>query len=661
MKISFGFTKKDIVRIAVCGVLAAVGIVFAAKVKVYDCITWFLILFVLSLFTYVAKSKIQAVLDIVLPLFASAYTVYFMQLPVMVGSEYVTEYKALYPVMYHFESMRFVFEFSIVFAVYFFLRIFIRKRAVCALVTPILFLLYGTADYFVYQFRGHELNMADIASIRTAMNVAGNFSYPLLIPAVFVVLPFALYCVDVFRVKGDKDKFNVFARIAVCLVLSVFFGCFFVFSAKRRLETNKLETWERKGSTYNGIILNAAYSAYSLFPEAPDGYSAEDLNSETESLGVDLTDEGKAGDDTANIIVVMNESYMQAADYIYMLGIYEDPTPYWNSLTENCVHGYAFSSVYAGNTANTEYEFLTGLSMAFMPNGTVPYSIYIEDELYALPWALSDLGYDTLAMHPYLSSGWNRTKVYPLLGFDDYMFLDEFEYDDSDLIREYVSDSCAYRNLISTLEQKEEGQKIFTFLITMQNHGGYTEVFDNFTPTVYSPGIYTGETTEVNTYLSLLKESDKALEELITYLSAQDEKYVLLMFGDHQPGINAFANNFSLGRNSSYSVPYIIWTNYDMPEGIGTSENTSINYLALDVMAAAGIEVPAYYQLLTSIREDIPAINTVGYLDAKTGEYVYFDDIDTYERNSSLALYADVEYNAMFDEEANRVFKVSGN
>ena len=88
-------------------------------------------------------------------------------------------------------------------------------------------------------------------------------------------------------------------------------------------------------------------------------------------------------------------------------------------------------------------------------------------------------------MHPYLSSGWNRTSAYPKLGFDDYIFLDDFEYDDSDLIRSYMSDMCAYENLIDHIESAPSGQKTFTFLVTMQNHGGYSESFSNFPITEY--------------------------------------------------------------------------------------------------------------------------------------------------------------------------------
>ena len=47
------------------------------------------------------------------------------------------------------------------------------------------------------------------------------------------------------------------------------------------------------------------------------------------------------------------------------------------------------------------FEFLTGNSMAFLPQGSIPYQQYITKELPALPAYLASLGYETVATHPY--------------------------------------------------------------------------------------------------------------------------------------------------------------------------------------------------------------------------------------------------------------------
>ena len=46
--------------------------------------------------------------------------------------------------------------------------------------------------------------------------------------------------------------------------------------------------------------------------------------------------------------------------------------------------------------------------------------------------------------------------------------------------------------------------------ITMQNHGGYTETYDNFPENYYKVG---RSYTDANQYLSLVHESDEAVKK----------------------------------------------------------------------------------------------------------------------------------------------------
>ena len=353
----------------------------------------------------------------------------------------------------------------------------------------------------------------------------------------------------------------------------------------------------------------------------------------------------------------MNESYTDVKTYLAMIGGKEDPTPYWHSLKENTLHGKVTTSVYGGNTPNSEYEFLTGITCGYLPMGAVPYLQYVDRETYSLPWALKNMGYTTLAMHPYYANGWNRPKVYPRLGFDRFMSMDDMEYTEKDIQRDnYMTDSQAYKNLMNQLDAKPKGQKSFTFLVTVQNHGGYTENFTNFTPKPYVKNLVTGMDTQVNTFLTCLNQSDKALEELIAYLKTKDEKYTLMIFGDHQPNISSFPNNFGIGKNSSWVTPYIIWTNYDMdPELVKKYENddvgiTSVNYLALDVMKAAGIKYPGYFKVIDSIRSEVPQINTAGYYSVSQKKFFQIDEVNDPKDQKAINLYRYLQYNAAIDK-----------
>lgn len=72
--------------------------------------------------------------------------------------------------------------------------------------------------------------------------------------------------------------------------------------------------------------------------------------------------------------------------------------------------------------------------------------------------------------------------------------------------------------------------------ITMQNHGGYTETYDNFPENYYKVG---RSYTDANQYLSLVHESDEAVKNLISYFSKVDDPVEIIFFGDHQPSLNS--------------------------------------------------------------------------------------------------------------------------
>ena len=118
---------------------------------------------------------------------------------------------------------------------------------------------------------------------------------------------------------------------------------------------------------------------------------------------------------------------------------------YYNSLDTNTVKGHLLVSTIGGGTSNSEYEFLTGNSIAFVP-GTVPYQQFVLKDTFSLARLFKDRGYTTLALHPYDGSGYNRERVYSYFGFDYFYDMDSFT--DPELVRNrYISDTVSYTHL----------------------------------------------------------------------------------------------------------------------------------------------------------------------------------------------------------------------
>ena len=470
-------------------------------------------------------------------------------------------------------------------------------------------MIYGIANAYVVRFRTNPIVPWDIFSWKTAASVASNYDFKPDTRMVVVTLVFLGMIVLLQFVKTGIPKFQLWKRLipagVCCIVLVLFVNL---------LQDEDFQTGHRL-------------------------YAGQE----------DDTDSSEKKEELPNIIVVMNESFSD----LNVLGDFttnEDYMPYLHSLqngAENTVTGYLNVSVCGGNTANTEFEFLTGNSMAFLPQGSIPYQQYITKELPALPAYLASLGYETVATHPYYADGWDRDKVYPLLGFSESIFKDQ--YWGAGYVRKYVSDNSCVDKIIELYEKKEEGTPLFVFNVTMQNHGGYSDTYDNFTPDITVEGV---ESTPLSQYLSLVRLSDQALEKLISYFEEADEKTIVVFFGDHQPNDTVAAPILNLNGMTTktltedqlklrYEVPYVIWANYDIDAESG--KDTSANYLAADVLHYAGISENAYGSYLLELQRNYPVISAMRVLTK--------DGLDTNSSSLKQELkdYQSLQYYQLFD------------
>lgn len=512
---------------------------------------------------------------------------------------------------------------------------------VTCMISHSILMLLATVNYFVFMFRGNEFIFSDIRSAATGLSVAGNYTFTIDDRAAYVILLSTLFFSFVRKWKISFVKKKMWMR-AVCISLVVL-GSVHVAS---ETATTVTETWEQKGSYRNGYILNFVLSVRDYFVQPPEGYSQEAV-AELEAGYMALS--GDMPEEKPTVIVIMSESYSDLS-VVGDLKTNREVTPYYNSLTENAIKGYALSSVFGAKTANSEWEFMSGNSMAFLPDGAVVYQQYISEEPTTLVSNMKNFGYTCVALHPYYATGWSRNLVYPDLGFDEMYFLEHF--DENEMVRRYISDEEYYNKIIERFESKSGNEDLFIMSISMQNHGGYTEKYDNFPENIR----VLGETYEdANQYLSLLNKSDEALEDFISYFENVDEPVEIVFFGDHLPSLKTKFFKSLNGKGLSglnlkelqdlYTIPFMIWTNYDTEEV--EVEISSINYLATLAMERAGLPLPAYNQFLMDMMERIPAINSRGYYSISEGGYKYLEEAEG-EEAEWINKYEILQYNNMF-------------
>lgn len=505
-------------------------------------------------------------------------------------------------------------------------------------------LAFGLTNHYVMAFRSTPFVPWDLLSVRTAASVAQNYDFTPTPRMIVVTVLFVLLMVAV-RVLRKVPRIKLPIRLGSAVLCGLAL-CLFV-------NTLQQETFQNKHYLYpflftpaymtkvNGMAVTFAMDLAYVAVDKPEGYSAEEAQKTLEQYGntdnVFADDEENTNDlknrgedannkDLPNIIVIMDEAFSDLA-VVGDLETNEDYMPFMHKMQQGADHtitGYAQVSVCGGNTANSEFEFLTGNTMSFLPSGSIPYQQYITKDTPSLASYLASLGYETYAQHPYYASGWNREKVYPLLGFEHLNFIDD--YANKTYVRKYVSDDADMQHIIDTYENKEDGKPAFIFNVTMQNHGGYTDAFSDLSEDVHATN-YNSEV--LDRYLSLIRLTDQSLEKLVDYFSNVDEKTVIVFFGDHQPSdtVAAQVQDSMLLPGESvpdeqlrkrYQVPYLVWANYDIDGA--TQQNTSLNYLSAEVLKAAGVPTDAYQNFLLDLQKSYPVMSAAGRTDASDAD-----------------------------------------
>ena len=505
-------------------------------------------------------------------------------------------------------------------------------------------LAFGLTNHYVMAFRSTPFVPWDLLSVRTAASVAQNYDFTPTPRMIVVTVLFVLLMVAV-RVLRKVPRIKLPIRLGSAVLCGLAL-CLFV-------NTLQQETFQNKHYLYpflftpaymtkvNGMAVTFAMDLAYVAVDKPEGYSAEEAQKTLEQYGntdnVFADDEENTNDaknrgedannkDLPNIIVIMDEAFSDLS-VVGDLETNEDYMPFMHKMQQGADHtitGYAQVSVCGGNTANSEFEFLTGNTMSFLPSGSIPYQQYITKDTPSLASYLASLGYETYAQHPYYASGWNREKVYPLLGFEHLNFIDD--YANKTYVRKYVSDDADMQHIIDTYENKEDGKPAFIFNVTMQNHGGYTDAFSDLSEDVHATN-YNSEV--LDRYLSLIRLTDQSLEKLVDYFSTVDEKTVIVFFGDHQPSdtVAAQVQDSMLLPGESvpdeqlrkrYQVPYLVWANYDIDGA--TQQNTSLNYLSAEVLKAAGVPTDAYQNFLLDLQKSYPVMSAAGRTDASDAD-----------------------------------------
>ena len=542
--------------------------------------------------------------------------------------------------------------------------------------------IYGMANHYVLEFKGCPPLFSDLLASQTAITVMGNYSYALddaVVTGTFLflytwifLLYFPLPQKNVAPKNASEEnntsffaRHKLFVRILGILCAFLWIPCLFfldisVFSGFT------IDGWSPVYSfTQNGAPITLLISIQNVIPSKPAHYSRESALaaisqavSEAEDAASDgmISKEVAASEDASknvspSVIVIMNESFADLS----VLGdfVSDDYLASFYDIDDYLLRGMVYPSVCGGGTCNSEFEFLTGSSMANVKPGVYPYQNYDLSNASNLVQVFNNLGYQTVAFHPYQAENWNRINVYNSFGFQK--FLSQEDMTDKEILSWTISDHSDFEKIKEIYENRTA--PLFLFNVTMQNHGGYNVPIRSDVELVSIEKQYSGYSDVIN-YLTLIRESADAFKELLNYFAAQSDPVIICMFGDHQPILDEdFLSSITqtvsdeehsiLDAKQRYITPYLIWSNYDVyspPDTESTKQtDMSLNYLGANLLGLLGISTP-YSQYLLSLQKQIPIVNAVGYQDS-LGRWFSLQT-----ENSALTEYQSVQYYELFGQ-----------
>lgn len=521
-------------------------------------------------------------------------------------------------------------------------------------VSNILLTVIYSANYYVFSFRGEPLRMNDFTAIGTAAAVVNRYNLrpnshlamAWCLTGLFLVYGLQLSKKGGHPIKWKRKLVSHLATLTVGIVITVNVGYLLLYTDYLKdygfFDTRGFD--QNMNYHFDGFLVASMIDIQASRIMKPEGYSiaaVEKLLSEVKNNNQIMSD---GGDVLPHVILIMNESFSDLR-VLGNLQLSEENLSFFYSPRENTVRGYVNASVLGGGTANSEFEVFTGSSMGFLPAGYYAYQQCMVRPIPSLVSDMKDLGYTTYSIHPQPSSNWNRDRVYELLGFDNSLWEDSFS--GGTVIHAGISDLDTYKKVEELYENRKEGERLFIFDLTMQNHGGYMENDIEITVTSVN-----ASSSEADLFLSLMRESDKAFEQLITYFEKQDEPVVICMYGDHQPMITQssfYEDIFSQTEGltdrdkvlNKYKTPFIIWANYDIEEQ--QDLDIGMSYLGAVLLDAAGIPSSPYFSFLQQYMNEYPIITVNGYLDSQGNYYSWSED------GSELSEYRMLQYNHLFD------------
>lgn len=497
---------------------------------------------------------------------------------------------------------------------------FATNRAWLAFLLPsTVLLLMEFVNYFKIVLRGDPFVAEDFLLIGEGAGIIGQ--YELHFPVWFYIAILLLLggtIVLMRYARGRVPKRLWWVRV-IALVMCVGFGalswfCWYSDKTLYEIQSNYYCFSGDRESEYrasHGFFWSFLRSVDEAFPSAPDGYSEKNAK----TLLAPYTDEAIPENERVNIVVTMLESYsdLSVFDTIQFTA---DPYAEFHALQSESYHGTLVADIIGGGTVNSERSFLTG-NIYPHPRYRTPASSFVR--------YFKANGYRTDGAHPGFDWFYSRNTINERLGFDRYLFMENYFNDLTD--ETHAMDDVFFPAMAQLYDEQTaaDDTPYFSFSVSYQNHSPYDDLQLLGEEFVSHDGLSDEAYYQVNNYLSGVADTGKRLAAYVDTFRDNPEPVVLVFFGDHKPSFgagNCYYEEMGIsaaeyspeGCWNLYTTPYLIWANDAAKEVLdfdftGEGKTISPAFLMAELFDCCGWEGPQWMQYQRTVRDEIPVIH----------------------------------------------------
>lgn len=368
----------------------------------------------------------------------------------------------------------------------------------------------------------------------------------------------------------------------------------------------------REEARSHGIVLNFLSELRPAFVTVPSDYSAERVQQTMARYTKhEATPAKRAGG--INLVIYLVESLMDPND----LGLHytAEPMPNFRAIAAEQVHGRAIVPDEFYASASTEFELLTGMSATFLPTGSIPYRQFVHRPLPALPRALRDLGYASIAIEAGPPNYYDRARVDPLLGFERTVWPYEMPNVKRADRGRWPSDDAM---VDAVIEAAERARPFFVFAFPASTHSPYNrgtyarsdlDVMDAPTPAAAA---------EVKEYINAVRVADRAIGRLVKHFRGRPDSTIVVIMGDHLPPFSSSVLRLFEQRLSrlpaaeraraARATPLLVWANFTLPPNEIT---LSTNIVPAYLLELVGAPREILFAVTDSVRRTLPVASAV--------------------------------------------------